>query len=98
MDSSILLGAFCTPSPDVARAQAKAIDADIVNKLYRGDYAMIGWIVALIVGLWLVCLVSYALFGPFADTLPQKLAVNMTWLFLGYLLFFFRRSETKGRK
>jgi aspartyl-tRNA(Asn)/glutamyl-tRNA(Gln) amidotransferase subunit A len=25
-----VLGAFCTPSPDVARAQAKAIDADIM--------------------------------------------------------------------
>jgi hypothetical protein len=24
------LGAFCTPSPDVARAQAKAVDADIM--------------------------------------------------------------------
>jgi hypothetical protein len=38
---------------------------------------MIGWIVALIV--WLVLgLFSYALFRPYADTLPQKLAVNMT--------------------
>jgi aspartyl-tRNA(Asn)/glutamyl-tRNA(Gln) amidotransferase subunit A len=25
-----MLGAFCTPSPDVARAQAKAVDADIM--------------------------------------------------------------------
>src|SRR5262244_3472302 len=25
-----VLGAFCTPSPDVARAQAKAIEADIM--------------------------------------------------------------------
>jgi hypothetical protein len=41
---------------------------------------MIGWIVALIVlGFWLVLgLFSYALFRPYADTLPQKLAANMT--------------------
>ena len=34
-----VLGAFCTPSPDVARAQAKAIDADIMAGKTAGPLA-----------------------------------------------------------
>jgi aspartyl-tRNA(Asn)/glutamyl-tRNA(Gln) amidotransferase subunit A len=33
------LGAFCTPSPDVARAQAKAIDADVMGGKTVGPLA-----------------------------------------------------------
>src|SRR5437899_3553096 len=34
-----VLGAFCTPSPEVARAQAKAIDADIMGVKTVGPLA-----------------------------------------------------------